>query len=457
MPHVLRFTLYALPFILILATVPGVFSAYFRQWPQLPVTQDIFDYRAIAIRDAIMAHADDAAPIYLPLSRYNDAPLLYYLSDLYQRQAALSAPLAERALVNSPEKNDREAVWVRLQNHTATILPPLSATGRQLIQSALSGPGATPIRTLSGKTAARLAPLPTDPAQFGQPPERLLKATFGPAQLVGATYPAVITAAEGGFPATLYWQAVSQMSDEYEVVLQLVDDSRRVWGDGAARPNDWVYPTTFWRPGLDTVAAQQQITFTGDPPPPGRYWLAVSLYNPAAGQRLPLTGTPGDSPDTFLLGPLKVPLPVPPNLPLPEVEITFGGLVKLLNFGVATPTLAAGESIQVELLWQTIQTPPLDFTVFVHLLDGSSKLVAGHDAQPLNNSYPTTLWSPGERILDHHTLPTPANLPPGQYRLSIGLYHQPGGERLPIQVAGAQPDSQGELILDTPITVLKGQ
>jgi hypothetical protein len=51
------------------------------------------------------------------------------------------------------------------------------------------------------------------------------------------------------------------MVDYYEVILQLVDDKRQVWGDGTARPNDWAYPTTFWQPGLETIAAQQKIIF----------------------------------------------------------------------------------------------------------------------------------------------------------------------------------------------------
>lgn len=454
--HVSSLTSHVLPFILIFATVPGTFTAYFQQWPQLQVTQGIFDYGAVAIRDAVVKHEDRTTPIYLPLSRYNDAPLLYYLSGPggYQRQADLSIAPAAAALVISPEKNEKETVWVRLQNHTATILPPLSAEGQQFIQAALTGDQAMPVRTGSGQTIARLALLPGDPVQFVQPPARALEAVFGPARLIGSTYPAEIKADSTGFPVTLYWQAVSPMPEEYEVVLQLVDDSRRVWGDGTARPNDWVYPTTFWRPGLDTIAAQQQVSFTGDSPPPGRYWLAVALYNPATGQRLPLAEQPGDSPDTFFIGPLKAPLASPPfSGLLPHETFTFGNVIKLANFNLANPVLAAGETLQLELLWQTIQTPPLDYTVFVHLLDSQGNLVAGHDAQPVNNSYPTTIWTPGEHILDRHALEIPADLSPGSYRLALGLYHQPSGERLPLRLNGGQPDERGELVLKNPITV----
>ncbi|GIK41172.1 MAG: hypothetical protein BroJett011_50050 [Chloroflexota bacterium] len=453
-PHVSRFTLYALPLLLILATLPGAFSAYFIEWTRLPVTQGIYDYGAVAIRDAVLAHADDARPIYLPLARFNDPPLLFYLSGRFRREAVLSAPPASSALIISPEKNERDSVWVRLQGDTAAILPPLTAEGQQLIQTALAGGSTQAVQTPRGETVARLASLPTDPAIFLQQPARPLAAVFGPARLVGAAYPATIDPTAATLPVTLYWQAIQPMRDDYEVILHLVDDSRHVVGDGTARPNDWVYPTTFWRPGLDTVAAQQTVKLETEPLTLGRYWLAVALFDPAAGRRLPLTGGSSDSPDTFFIGPLKIPLPPPPSLPLSaEAGAAFGNLIQLSGVRLDTPTLSAGEPVQLSLLWQALDTPPLDYTVFVHLLDAGDNVVAGNDTQPVNNTYPTTIWSPGERILDRHTLPTPASLPPGQYRLAIGLYYQPTGERLPLSMVEGPPDPQGQLIINPSITI----
>ncbi|MBE7551873.1 MAG: hypothetical protein HS126_12460 [Anaerolineales bacterium] len=455
--YALRFTLHALPFLLILATLPGTFSAYFTEWTKLPVTQGIYDYGAVAIRDAVLAHANDTRPIYLPLARFNDPPLLFYLSGRFRREAVLAASPAPSALVISPEKNEHDSVWVRLQGDTAAILPPLTAEGRQFIQTALAGGSTQAIQTPRGETVARLAALPTDPARFVQQPTHPLTAAFGSARLVGAAHPTAIDPTSAALPVTLYWQAARPMRDDYEVILHLVDDSRRVVGDGTARPNDWVYPTTFWRPGLDTVAAQQPVTLETNSPTPGRYWLAVALFDPAAGRRLPLTEGSSDSPDTFFIGPLKVPLPAPPPFPLPaEEEATFGNLIQLSAFRLDTPTLPAGEPVQLSLLWQALDTPPLDYTVFVHLLDAGNNVVAGNDTQPVNNTYPTTIWSPGERILDRHTLPTPASLSPGQYRLAIGLYYQPTGERLPLSVAEGPPDPQGQLIVKPLITITAG-
>ncbi|MCK6628446.1 MAG: hypothetical protein L6R45_25135 [Anaerolineae bacterium] len=453
-PHASRLTLYVLPFLLILATVPGVFSAYFVEWPRLPVTQGIYDYGAVAIRDAVLAQADPARPIYLPLAGYNDQPLLFYLSDTFRREAALSAPPADSALVIAPEKNERDSVWVRLQGQTAVILPPLTVEGQHLIQNALAGDSTQAIRTPRGEQVATLAPLRTDPARFLQQPTHLLTATFGPAQLIGATYPTILDPIAATLDVTLYWQANSPMPDEFEAILQLVDDSRRVWGDGTARPNDWAYPTPFWRPGLDTIAAQQVIRLL-DSPPPGRYWLAVALFNPATGQRLPLTEGQSDSPDTFFIGPLKMPLPTPPPLPSPQgQEVTFGEVAQLLAYTIEPPHVATGESIQVNLLWQALTTPPLDYTIFIHLLDAAGKQVAGSDAQPVNNTYPTTIWTPGERILDSHLLSIPNTLSPGQYHLAVGLYHQPTGQRLPLHFPDDREDTANQLMLTPFVTII---
>jgi hypothetical protein len=107
----------------------------------------------------------------------------------------------------------------------------------------------------------------------------------------------------------------------------------------------------------------------------------------------------------------------------------------------------------VTLLWRALAPPPVDYTVFVHLLDANGSLVAGNDTQPLGGRYPTTIWSAGEHILDIHNLPTPADLPPGQYQLAIGLYQQTTGERLPIDDLDGSEDLQGRLILKPAITL----
>ena len=457
--QVLRFTFYVFPLLIILLLLPSLFRAYFIDWTKLQTTQGVYDYGAIAIRDAVLAHAGDHVPLYLPLARFNDSPLLFYLSGSFQRQAALEAPSADRAMVIAPEKNQNDTTWVRLQNQVATVLPPLTGEGQRLIQAALAGSSARPIHTITGETVARLAPLPTDPVRFLQQPTHPVAASFGPVRLTGLNYAMEIDPSSREIPVTLFWQATAQMINEYEVVLHLVDDNRQVWGNGSGRPTDWVYPTTFWRPGLDEVASQHIINV--ETLAPGRYWLAISLFDPATHQRLSLTEGQSDSPDTLFAGPLKMPLPPLAGeeqldtLSSLEEVVRFGDVARLLGFEATQVTITAGEPVSFSLFWEAINTSPLDYTVFVHLLDENDNIVASHDSQPLAGRYPTSIWTPGERILDPHTLPTPDSLPPGQYRLAIGLYYQPIGERLPLNFADNGSDPEGRLILQQLVAVKK--
>lgn len=452
--YVIRNTQYVLPLTLILAAVPATFTAYFIRWPQLTVTQGIYDYGAIAIRDTVLAQAAEDKPIYLPISRFNDSPLLYYLSEAFPRQAGLTISPAAPVVVISPENYITDTTWVRLYRQTATVLPPLAPAGQQLIQAALTGEAATPIRTGRGEIVARMALVSEDPARFLESLSQPVEASFGPMRLVGASYPREITTTTR-LPVTLFWQANERMNDEYEVLLRLVDDNRRAYGNGDGRPTDWVYPTTFWRPGLETIPARQVINLESPALAPGRYWLAVSVFDPIANRLLPLTAGASDSPDTFFIGPLKAPLPPPPAGTvqlLTSQPVQFGETIQLAGTDVPNTVGTPGGTLELDLLWRPLATPEVDYTVFVHLLDAAGNQVAGHDAQPLAGRYPTTIWTAGETILDRHTLPLP-DLPAGRYRLAIGLYYQPTGERLPIYLPDKGQLPEGRLILEPEITI----
>ncbi len=455
-PGLRRWSLLA-PFLLILLPLPGFSRAYFSEWTARRDTQGVYDYGAVAIRDAVLAQAaaDPGTPIYLPHQRINNSTLLYYLGGSFARQAHLSALPAGQAIAISPPKSADDSGWVRLQNGVITVLPPLTEAGQAMIQSALASPSARAITIpANGETAALLAPLPADPALYTQGIAQPAQAEFGPLQLTGINAPQLIPPDAAGLPVTLFWQAIHPMRDEYEVLARLVDDSRRSWGNGDARPTDWIYPTSFWLPGQDKIAAQHLLTLEPNLPP-GRYWLSVSVFNGATDQRLPLTAGNSDSPDTVYLGPLKVALPPPQNPPpLASAPLAvFGDVARLDGFRLEPARATPGDVLQLELVWQAETSPQLDYTVFVHLLDEAGQQVAGFDSQPVGGSYPTSIWSPGEQVIDLHGLPLPPETPSGTYRVAVGLYHQPSGQRLPLALPGGKSSPEGRYILPQPVSV----
>ncbi len=75
-------------------------------------------------------------------------------------------------------------------------------------------------------------------------------------------------------------------------------------------------------------------------------------------------------------------------------------------------------------------------------LDEQVIAIPGDDSEPLDGLFPTTEFPPGRVIPDRRRLDLAA-LPPGEYRVYIGLYEWGGGDRLPIPAtAGTEfPDA----------------
>jgi hypothetical protein len=118
------------------------------------------------------------------------------------------------------------------------------------------------------------------------------------------------------------------------------------------------------------------------------------------------------------------------------VSLPFGDHILLEGYTLANGELAPGDILQITLFWQT--DAPLDqrYKVFLHLLDENGRLVAQRDSEPGGALKPTTIWQPGETIIDNHGILIPADLPPGQYTLMLGLYDIADvNGRLPIHTA----------------------
>jgi len=87
----------------------------------------------------------------------------------------------------------------------------------------------------------------------------------------------------GRVPVTLYWQALTQFEDSYQVFVHLESEAGPVaQSDGV--PVCWTYPTNDWRPG-QIIADQHTISISPDVPP-GDYPLEIGLYLPDNFERL---------------------------------------------------------------------------------------------------------------------------------------------------------------------------
>jgi len=95
----------------------------------------------------------------------------------------------------------------------------------------------------------------------------------------------------GELDITLHWQALRRMEVAYKFFVHLLDVET---GEPVAQvdfmPRDWTYPTHWWE---QDEFVSDEITLAISDVPPGRYPVAIGVYNPDTGARLPVTEAAG--------------------------------------------------------------------------------------------------------------------------------------------------------------------
>lgn len=125
----------------------------------------------------------------------------------------------------------------------------------------------------------------------------------------------------------------------------------------------------------------------------------------------------------------------PATEPTTRVEARFGAQIQLDGYALPAAALAPGDILQLTLFWRADTAPAERYKVFVHLYDSvDAPPAAQQDGEPGGGLAPTTTWAPGARVADNHGVLVPPDLPPGNYRLMIGLYNLVDGARLPVSV-----------------------
>jgi hypothetical protein len=270
-------------------------------------------------------------------------------------------------------------------------------------------------------------------------PNRLEEELGGEVRLLGYSLSSRSLSTGEALAISLFWQAREDLASNYVVFAQLQDNHRKVLAGTESPP---LYPTSLWRKGL--VVKDVHSLVIPATLKPGTYNLVVGIYNPADGSRLRTSR--GD--DQVLIARVKVnPRPHAFARPSPafKAEATFGSLAELIGYDLealapsgerigpepgGTLRVRRGWTIHLTLYWHPIGTTDKFYSVFVHLVDEKGQDVAYGDSPPVNGQTPTTSWVPGEYIADPHFIPIPESLPPGLYRLQVGLYLPPYGPRL---------------------------
>jgi hypothetical protein len=120
----------------------------------------------------------------------------------------------------------------------------------------------------------------------------------------------------------------------------------------------------------------------------------------------------------------------------------FGDAIRLDALNCAYTSEAAGGThgaIEVDLEWTALAPTPNDLNFFVRVRDEEGE-IGKWDGPPLDGSYGTNEWAPGERILQ--TVRMPLDEPsPDSCSVSHGWYDWRDGKRL--EVPGSADNSVG--------------
>jgi hypothetical protein len=202
-------------------------------------------------------------------------------------------------------------------------------------------------------------------------------------------------------------------------------------------------------PGESVSLALQWLVLregSGDDPP----WLTLVREDGSRDEIRPLLNTPGDwqrgalvvqsyafdVPDDFdhlaaQQGDWTRRLPIQVTAAPPPVA-SFGTAIRLRSYEYASRSLSPGDTVRLTLEWEAVTTIDESYKVFVHVLGQHGLPIAQQDNEPVNGTYPTTRWQRGERISDPYAFSLPDGLPPGEYRVEVGLYRPADLSRLPV-------------------------
>ena len=92
---------------------------------------------------------------------------------------------------------------------------------------------------------------------------------------------------ESNLAITLYWLAEERPADGYKFFVHVYEpQSGQIVAQIDTMPKDWTLPTTLWMEG-ELVADELNLPLSEVPP--GAYHLAIGVYDPKSGRRLPIS------------------------------------------------------------------------------------------------------------------------------------------------------------------------
>ncbi len=217
----------------------------------------------------------------------------------------------------------------------------------------------------------------------------------------------------------VYWQVKESGLTDNPITWRLTDDTGRVWAQRAQLPR---YGTALQRTWIPSEVVEDEYDLPTEAElPQGRYRLEVS---PSPQQDF-VTSALIDFESGSRPALLAHPQPAHPT------NAILGNRIRLLGYDA--PAIARpGERYALTFYWQAEQDMFEDYTASVQLLNPEGKLVAQHDSITGEGLNPTSLWIPGEPVVERRQIDLPRELKPGTYTLIALMYRLRDLKRLPV-------------------------
>ncbi len=158
---------------------------------------------------------------------------------------------------------------------------------------------------------------------------------------------------------------------------------------------------------------------------------------------------------SYGVDPLTVaPAPLPADMISTSIRFGKEGELRLLGYTLPE-TLSPGQSSEVVYYWRLEAGAPIQksYKVFLHVsqtLDDQDRIVSA-DGKPMNWTYPTSCWQPGQIIRDPHGFEVSASARAGPWLALVGLYDERTGARAHVfeaqRARGGAVELPGKLVI----------
>ncbi|MFQ6100123.1 MAG: glycosyltransferase family 39 protein [Anaerolineae bacterium] len=245
---------------------------------------------------------------------------------------------------------------------------------------------------------------------------------------------------------TLYWEALAPTDRDYTVFVHLLGEADLLIAQRDTFPGLGLLSTTWLEPGY-AWADRYVIPVPETAYAPDTARIEVGMYDATSGVRLAASS----GGDNVRFGRVEI-RARPGDVPNP-ISINFGDRMELVGYDLDRRAARPGETVTLTLYWRGLRRMETNYTVSAQLVDAGQNKAAQQDSWPLDGAAPTTMWEPGEVVVDTHTLTIFPGTSPEAYDLRVAVYLLEDGEIAHLPVISQKGEMLSSHVLLTRVRV----